>query len=360
MKIIRYGDAKVIISNPCSRHNYFGWPTAARLQNGKIAVTASGFRRRHVCPLGKAVISYSDNDGESYTLPAPVIDTVLDDRDGGILAFGKSGVIVTSFNNTTAFQRADSECDAYDSAYLDTVTPQEEAAALGTTFRISHDCGVTFGEIFKSPVSSPHGPMVLSDGTLLWVGRTYSADDTFHRGIDCIRAHIINPDGTMEYVGEIEKLSYRGEELLSCEPHAVLLDDGTILAHFRVQNSDESIFTTYQSASADNGKTWTKPVRILPLKGGAPPHILKHSSGALVCTYGYREYPYGIKAMFSFDRGKTWDCGYDIYINRVSDDIGYPSSVELDDGSILTVFYAHPGSSEPAVIMQQKWRFENE
>lgn len=360
MKIIRHADAKVIISNPGSRHDYFGWPTAARLKNGRIAVTASGFRRRHVCPFGKAVISYSDDDGRTYTLPAPVIDTVLDDRDGGILAFGESGVIVTSFNNTTEFQRSNSECDAYDKAYLDTVTPREEAAALGATFRMSRDNGVTFGELFKSPVSSPHGPMELSDGTLLWVGRTYSADDTFHRGKDCVQAHRINPDGTTGFVGEIEKLSFRGEELLSCEPHAVLLDSGRILAHYRVQNSGGSVFTVYQSSSDDGGKTWSKPVRLLPLKGGAPPHILKHSSGALICTYGYREYPYGIKAMFSFDQGETWDFGHDIYINGVSGDLGYPSSVELADGSVLTVFYAHPGENEPAVIMQQEWSFENE
>ena len=64
--------------------------------------------------------------------------------------------------------------------------------------------------------------------------------------------------------------------------------------------------------------------------------------------------------MFSVDHGKTLDPGYDIYVNRVNSDLGYPSSVELDDGSILTVFYAHLGENEPAVIMQQKWRFTNE
>ena len=80
----------------------------------------------------------------------------------------------------------------------------------------------------------------------------------------------------------------------------------------------------------------------------------------LICTYGYRQPPYGIKAMFSWDNGKTWDYGYDIYVNNVNDDLGYPSSVELDDGSILTVFYAHPSANEPAVIMQQKWQFTDE
>ena len=84
MKIIPSGDVRVIMQNPCSRHNYFGWPTAAKLQNGRIAVVASGFRCRHVCPFGKTVIAYSEDGGETYTLPAPVIDTVLDDRDGGI------------------------------------------------------------------------------------------------------------------------------------------------------------------------------------------------------------------------------------------------------------------------------------
>ena len=87
MKIVKIGDPSVIMSNPHGKHRYFGWPTVARLQNGKIAVVASGFRMRHVCPFGKTVISYSEDEGNTYTSPAPVIDTVLDDRDGGILAY---------------------------------------------------------------------------------------------------------------------------------------------------------------------------------------------------------------------------------------------------------------------------------
>ena len=70
--------------------------------------------------------------------------------------------------------------------------------------------------------------------------------------------------------------------------------------------------------------------------------------------------PFGIKAMFSSDGGKTWDIGNDIYVNNVNYDLGYPSTIELKDGSLLTVFYAHQGEGHPAVIMQQKWRFENE
>ena len=62
--------------------------------------------------------------------------------------------------------------------------------------------------------------------------------------------------------------------------------------------------------------------------------------------------------MFSLDGGETWDIDHDLYVNGVSADMGYPSTVELSDKSLATIFYATPESGAPAVIMQQKWRFE--
>ena len=62
--------------------------------------------------------------------------------------------------------------------------------------------------------------------------------------------------------------------------------------------------------------------------------------------------------MFSFDGGETWDTEHEICPLTETWDLGYPMSVELDDGSVLTVFYARVGSDKPAVIMQQKWSFE--
>ena len=105
MKIVRIGEKRIIMSAPDQRNNYFAWPSAKRLQDGRIAVGASGYRLRHICPFGKAVMMTSSDDGETYSLPSPVIDTCLDDRDCGIATFGESGLIVTSFNNTVNFQR---------------------------------------------------------------------------------------------------------------------------------------------------------------------------------------------------------------------------------------------------------------
>jgi len=365
MKITQIGYPEIVMHNPDSRHNYFGWPTATRLQNGKIAVVASGFRMNHVCPFGKTVISYSEDDGKTYTAPAPIIDTVLDDRDGGILAFGKSGVMVTSFNNTREAQRnwangwaVKMGVKPYVDAYLDLITDEEEAKYLGPTFRFSNDCGVTFGPIHKCPVTSPHGPCEMPDGSILWVGRMFSANDAVKKD-ECVEAYKVNLDGNCEYLGCIDDIYIDGKKMLSCEPHAFALDDGTVLCHIRVQGDTDAgakVFTTFQSVSRDGGRTWSRPERILDVKGGAPAHIMKHSSGVLISAYGYREAPYGIKVMISNDNGKTWSTGHDIYVNGISPDLGYPSTVELADGTLLTVFYACSKKDSPAVIMQQKWK----
>ena len=78
----------------------------------------------------------------------------------------------------------------------------------------------------------------------------------------------------------------------------------------------------------------------------------------LISAYSYRQKPTGIHVMFSKDEGESWDIANELYVNDVNWDLGYPATVELSDGSLLTVFYAHPAEGEPAVIMQQRWKFE--
>lgn len=358
MKIVNIGDAHVIISNPDTVFGYFGWPTAKRLQNGRIAVAASGFRVTHVCPFGKAIIAFSEDEGETYSPPAVVIDTTLDDRDGGLCPFDETGLIYTSFTNRHNF--TDGIVDPIRNffyAYLDALTDADNERYLGATFKISHDCGKTFGQLMHSPVTSPHGPIQLSDGRILWVGMRFEEKTG---NIDySVDAYVMDKDGGMEKIGEVPPVYVDGVKLKSCEPYTHQLDDGKLVCLIRV----EPEFTLFQSVSCDLGKTWSVPSRVLPLHGGAPAYILRHSSGVLIATYGYRNMhddnsPYGIKVLLSYDNAESWeDAGY-IYSNKVSYDLGYPTSVELSDGSIATVFYATHTAGKPAVIMQQKWRLE--
>jgi photosystem II stability/assembly factor-like uncharacterized protein len=63
-------------------------------------------------------------------------------------------------------------------------------------------------------------------------------------------------------------------------------------------------FSMFQTASDDGGATWTpaQPTGVY----GSPPHLLRHSSGRIVCVYGYRQAPFGQRAMIREDGGKTW------------------------------------------------------
>lgn len=350
---IKIIEQKIIHSNRNSIHNYFGWPTAERLKNGNIAVSSSGFRLEHICPFGKAIMSISSDEGKTFSPPQVIIDTALDDRDAGLCAFGESGLIVTSFNNTREFQRTHNPDNKYVNAYLDEVSDSDEQKNIGATFRVSFDNGVTFGEIYRSPVTSPHGPIELSDGTILWIGTEFYREKTTG-DLLCVK---VNPyNGECEPVSRIVGVSDNGEKIKLDEPYAIQLPDGSLICHIREETSDR--FTTYQSESHDFGKTWTAPHRILKQKGGAPTHILRHSSGVIISACGYREKPYGVRVSFSNDNGKTWDTDNILWADGADDDLGYPSTVELNDGSLFTAFYAHLADDLPAEIIGIKWKMQ--
>ncbi|MBQ2915311.1 MAG: exo-alpha-sialidase [Clostridia bacterium] len=352
-------ESKIVMSNDTSIHNYFGWPTVARLKDGRLAMVASGFRLAHICPFGKCVISFSNDEGKTWSLPTPVIDTLLDDRDGGITAFGESSVIVTSFNNAVSFQREHGEGKNYKHAYLDIIEAEypDWNKYLGSTFRISHDNGTTFGEIKKIPVTCPHGPVEMSDGTLLYVGRKFSDNDQFRKDEKHLACYRVFADGSYELISEIENV---GEGFNSCEPYTFRMKNGKLICHIRMEGKEN--FSIFQSESLDDGKTWTKPHQLLPERGGAPAHIIE-KDGVLISTYGYRKNPYGIRVMFSYDGGETWDTDHVLVDNEISGDLGYPSSVVLADGNILTIYYARRNEdrtvpNNSSVIKQIIWNFE--
>ena len=353
MKIRRIGEQKIIMSDPEGNRPYFAWPTVAKLQDGKICAGASGYRVEHICPFGKGVITFSSDNGDSYGELIPVIDTVLDDRDVGLTVFGDSGLIVTSFNNTLEFQRENMPQTEECFNYINSVSPEEEEKALGITFRISHDMGKSFGEIYKSPVSSPHGPIAIRDGRVMWIGRKLGVHNH-------IEAHTIDTDtGEMTFIGDMEIYKYEDfKGIYFYEPDAIELSDGKILCHLRAESDKEEFLTLYQTESLDGGVTWSKPKQIIADTDGAPSHLFMHSSGVLISAFSHRQKPYGIWAILSRDEGKTWSKEIVIADGFDTDDLGYPSTIELDNGDLLTVYYNRESDYVPAVIMQQKWALE--
>lgn len=103
----------------------------------------------------------------------------------------------------------------------------------------------------------------------------------------------------------------------------------------------------------DGGRTWTVP-RAIDV-WGLPSHLLRLRDGRLVMTYGYRRTPFGNQARVSTDHGRTWSEPLTISADGASGDLGYPSSVELADGRLLTVWYEKPAAG-PATLRQAIWR----
>lgn len=98
----------------------------------------------------------------------------------------------------------------------------------------------------------------------------------------------------------------------------------------------------YQMESADNGRTWSEPVR-LPL-WGHPPFLLRLASGAILMVYGHRRPPYSVRAILSPDDGKTWDLRTLRTLRQFDPgnyDLGYPQATQLADGTVLCAYYGY-------------------
>ena len=90
--------------------------------------------------------------------------------------------------------------------------------------------------------------------------------------------------------------------------------------------------------SRDGGRTWTR-MKPTPIQG-YPPHLIRLNSGKVLTVYGRRIQAFGEYACLSDDQGRTWDVAHEIKLaGNFNGDLGYPASVELPDGSILTVYY---------------------
>lgn len=100
--------------------------------------------------------------------------------------------------------------------------------------------------------------------------------------------------------------------------------------------------------SGDDATTWQRRQKLTGAQQH-PGHFTRLKDGRLLLSYGNRVDPKGVDVRFSDDEGKTWSEPL-----RVADflgDGGYPSSVQLPDGQVLTAFYASRTASHPRYHM---------
>ena len=71
--------------------------------------------------------------------------------------------------------------------------------------------------------------------------------------------------------------------------------------------------------------------------------------------YGYRGQPPGQRAIISRDDGGTWQAPIVLRDDGPDADLGYPSSVELPDGTLLTVYYQKRRLDEKPSVLWTRW-----
>ena len=231
----------------------------------------------------------------------------------------------------------------------------------------SDDDGNTWSEPVKVPAPagttlSPHGQMrTLADGTLVFNAR----------GSHELRRYADDPGlpVRISYLYRSHDGGLTWDEPTAIEDGAsetgfVALDDthgaGTHwVGYVRHNDRPNRIAHSY-----DAGKTWERWDDSVPqgTAGHATPEILGQGNwrivngrvqkpspgspvvlpdGRVLITYGYRAYPFGVRAIVSRDGGNAFDIEREYVLSDTgySWDCGYPSTVCYDDGTIVTVAY---------------------
>ncbi len=397
------------------------WPSIAVDENDRLYVVASGGRMAHVDPFGATVMVMSDDGGESWSKPSQINNTVMDDRDAGILYLGAGKMLVSYFTSDASswlpggsnydllkpysqggqaptwaaewdsaynpvggiigthldilryIKRTDSGYDLSAGSYLIKSTDGGESwntspySLKGSNYTYNMNKAVNDFRYNKPgtrvPVTSCHGPTLLSDGTIIYAGKVMDASDA---PVDSMAVYKSADSGdTWSYLSQIPvpagHVANNFHELSVTER-----TDGVLVCAIRAQSSGRvnisPSLTVYICYSYDSGASWTKPVPCGSGFDGAPPHLLTMDNGNIVMTYSCRTDPRRIFAVVSTDGGITWSERATVASGFYSgDDMGYPASVEMSDGTICTVYYGtyHPSSANEGYssILFTRWSY---
>ncbi len=380
-------DARTICAQP---GKYLGWPTAAVAPDGAVYAVFSGDRDAHVCPFGKIFLMRSLDQGQTWTVPRIVADTPLDDRDAGVCVCPDGTVVVSWFTShfadyawqykveyTRCYPSAENRWPAWETS-LARISPADISQWapsyaspdqgdflkrwLGFWTMRSKDGGATWDAPTLSPVYAPHGPTVLANGDLFYVGMRHLARP---QGEESIGAALSRDQGrTWELLATINGFPpYHGSApngfARLAEPHVVETQSGKLIGMARYEETKDPLrpFQSHlwQFESQDGGRTWSPPRKTEIV--GKPPFLSVTGNGDILVSYAYRHEPHGERACFSHDDGKTWDYGEEVVIDDAPwRDHGYVSTVELSRENFLSVSYRKSGQHDKTVLRATRWR----
>jgi len=147
----------------------------------------------------------------------------------------------------------------------------------------------------------------------------------------------------------------RAWQVLACLPHHPYIigeptllqtQSGKIVLLSRTQWGNEGGLEKgglLQIESQDDGKTWGEWRQTGMSSMGSPAHLLQLQDGRVLCTHAARQHPGSIYVTTSNDQGATWSTQSTRTVANdiVNWDACYPTSGQLPNGDIITVWYAN-------------------
>lgn len=323
------------------------FPVLVRLQNDDLMGVVRG-GAPHRGQEGRIDVLRSADGGETWSGPAVLIDGPTDDRNPALGQLADGTIIAAYTIITWDYDTVDGEqkqvgqhCEG-----VHTIRSSDNGKTWSAPERSAGIAALYTKEAGSGMSGSPYGKIVqLADGTALMAVYFNFTDERKHQ------SWLFRSTDSGATWGDPTLL---GEH--SNETGLVVLRDGRVLAAMRseVGRYLETI------ESSDQGRTWSTPIRITA-DHEHPADLIELADGRVLLTYGQRNTPRGVEAILSRDRGRTWDPSTKVKLAEEVKygDNGYPSSVQIDDGTIVTMYYQvdHPeGALEGAKTNLVIWQ----
>jgi hypothetical protein len=298
------------------------FPVLVKLKGGSLGAVVRG-GAPHIGRAGRLDWIASRDGGRTWSKPEVIVDSEWDDRNpaAGVM---RDGTVVVAYAEASTYN-ARGEFDVGAGSY----TPR---CVRSTDGGRTWSKPVTI-ETKPIPNASPYGHIVTQDdGTSLMSLYQFPSERAF-----LLRSR----DSGRTWIDVSELPGHDETALIACRRDRILAfarPDGSRTHGLEI------------SESLDGGRTWTAPTPMLK-PGQWPFDVLRLRSGHLLVTHGNRTGPFGVGALLSTDDGKTWQPvprGL-LADDAESGDCGYPSGVQLDDGTIVTLFYAVGTRTMPGV-----------
>ncbi len=225
--------------------------------------------------------------------------------------------------------------------------PRQRLPMLKLQRCISRDQGKTWDRTLLDLPGVPHGDIFsLPDGRLVCPMYRRISNNPPRRQASVVFSH----DGGKTWRDEQPTADQVSESFILRKP------DGEWLAVCRSAVVDRMDGAVPHGAgetlirSKDEGKTWNQP-KLLSPQGQENAHLLQLKDGHILCSLTSR-IPglFGVVMRMSKDGGDTWSIPVVLISSPARNwrktDCGYPSAVQLDDGSIVTAYYFGPKRPE--------------